>query len=100
MMLRKRLQPSACNSPGSTSGPEFDSPWERISHDLTAFVLSVVGDVPLDSECACVVSVSDVLCNSKKKNIDSCCFANETYGVIGRVHNPYPGLCSATYWCL
>jgi hypothetical protein len=67
MMLRKRLQPSACNSPRSTSGPGFDSPWERISHDLTAFVLSVVGDVPLDSECACVVSVSDVLCNSKKK---------------------------------
>jgi hypothetical protein len=39
----------AC-SPGSTSGPGFDSPWERISQDLTAFVLSVVGDVPVDSE--------------------------------------------------
>jgi hypothetical protein len=37
-------------SPGSTSGPGFDSPWERISQDLTAFVLSVVGGVPVDSE--------------------------------------------------
>jgi hypothetical protein len=73
---------------------------QRDSQDLTAFVLSVVGDVPVDSEappvtarlsgfngvcafsgrrrsrrqrglracihreeCACVVSVSDVLCN-------------------------------------
>jgi hypothetical protein len=54
------------------------------------FVLSVVGDVPVDSEapvvtlsilwicrhslhrdeCACVVSVSDVLCILKKKNRD------------------------------
>jgi hypothetical protein len=59
-------------SPGSTSGPEFDSAWERISQDLTAFVFSVVGDDPLyvcihRDECVCVVSVSDIWCNLKKK---------------------------------
>jgi hypothetical protein len=48
--LRKGLQASGYKSPGSTSGPGFDSSWERISQDLTALVLSVVGDVPVDSE--------------------------------------------------
>jgi hypothetical protein len=37
-------------SSGSTSGPGFDSPWERISQDLMVFVLPVVGDIPVDSE--------------------------------------------------
>jgi hypothetical protein len=41
---------SGYKSLGSTSGPGFDSPWERISQDLMAFVLSVVGDVPVDNE--------------------------------------------------
>jgi hypothetical protein len=33
-----------------------DSSWERISQDLTAFVHSVVGDVPVDSEASVVTS--------------------------------------------
>jgi hypothetical protein len=37
-------------------GPGFDSPWERISQDLTTFVLSVVGDVPVDNEASVVTS--------------------------------------------
>jgi hypothetical protein len=41
---------SSHKSPGSTLGPGFDSAWERISQDLTVFVLSVVGHVPVDSE--------------------------------------------------
>jgi hypothetical protein len=39
-----------CKSTGRTSSPGFDSLWERISQDLTTFVLSVVGNVPVDSE--------------------------------------------------
>jgi hypothetical protein len=42
--------------PGSTSGPGFDSPWERNSQDLTTFVLSAVGDVPVDSEAPVVTT--------------------------------------------
>jgi hypothetical protein len=47
---------SGYKSPGSTSGPGFDSSWERISQDLTSFVLSVVDDVPVDSETPVVTS--------------------------------------------
>jgi hypothetical protein len=43
---RKGLYLSGYKSLGSTSGPGFDSPWERISQDLIAFVLSVVGTFP------------------------------------------------------
>jgi hypothetical protein len=46
---------------GSTSGPGFDSPWERISQDLTAFVLLVVGDVPVES-----VNIEDLPAHSSK----------------------------------
>jgi hypothetical protein len=49
-------KPSGYKSPGSTSGPGFDSLWERISQDVTVFVLSVVGDVPVDSEAPVVTS--------------------------------------------
>jgi hypothetical protein len=57
---RKGMYPSGYKSPGSTSGSGFDSPCERISQYLTVCVLSLV------DEYACVVSVSDVLYNSKK----------------------------------
>jgi hypothetical protein len=53
---RKGLWLSGYKSPSSTSGPGFDSPWERISQDLTTFVFSVVGDVPVDSETPMVTS--------------------------------------------
>jgi hypothetical protein len=56
-------------SPGSTSGPGFDSSWERISQDLTAFVLSVVGDVPVGSErgaCGDFVNLEDLPAKSSK----------------------------------
>jgi hypothetical protein len=53
---RKGLYLSGYKSLGSTSGPGFDSPWERISQDLMAFVLSVVGDVPVDNETYVVTS--------------------------------------------
>jgi hypothetical protein len=46
MSMRKGLWPGRYKSTGSTSVPGFDSPWERISQNLTAFVLSVAGDVP------------------------------------------------------
>jgi hypothetical protein len=55
--LRKGLYPSGFKSPGSTSGPGFDSLWERISQDLTTFVLSVADDVPVYSD-ASVVTLS------------------------------------------
>jgi hypothetical protein len=48
--------PITPQSPDNTSDLGFDSPWERISQDLTAFVLSVVGDVPVDSEAPVVTS--------------------------------------------
>jgi hypothetical protein len=35
---------------GLPLGPGFDSSWEQISQNLTVFVFSVVGDVPVDSE--------------------------------------------------
>jgi hypothetical protein len=53
---QKGLHPSGYKSPDSTSGPGFNSPWEQISQDLTAFVLSVVGDIPVDSEAPVVTS--------------------------------------------
>jgi hypothetical protein len=56
IVSQKGLQPSGYKSLGSTSGPGFDSSWERISQYLTAFVLSVVGDVPVDSEASVVIS--------------------------------------------
>jgi hypothetical protein len=40
----------------------LDSSWERISQDLTAFVLSVVGDVPVDSEAPVVTSSISRIC--------------------------------------
>jgi hypothetical protein len=42
---------------GTTSGPGIDFLWKRISQDVTAFVLSVVCDVSVDSE-ASVVTLS------------------------------------------
>jgi hypothetical protein len=54
--FRERACSSGYKSPGSTSSPGFDSPWERISQDLTAFVLSVVGGVLVDSEAPVVTS--------------------------------------------
>jgi hypothetical protein len=47
---------------GSTSGLRFDSPWERISQDLTVFVLLVVGDVPVDSETPVLTSSILMIC--------------------------------------
>jgi hypothetical protein len=56
--------PVAYKSIGSTSDLEFDSPWERISQNLTALVLSVVGDVPVDSEAPVVDSEAPVVTSS------------------------------------
>jgi hypothetical protein len=39
-----------------TWGPGFDSPWQWIFQDLTTFMLSVVGDIPIDSETLVVTS--------------------------------------------
>jgi hypothetical protein len=45
--------PFGYKSLGSTSGPGFDSPWERIYQDLMGlYVHSVVGDVSVDSEAS------------------------------------------------
>jgi hypothetical protein len=43
-------------SPDSISIPRFDSLWERNSQDLTVFVLSVVGDLPIDDEQICITA--------------------------------------------
>jgi hypothetical protein len=43
-------------APVAHLSPGFDSRWERISQDITAFVLSVVGVVPVDSEMPVVTS--------------------------------------------
>jgi hypothetical protein len=97
--MRMGRKPSAYKSTISPQGPGLDSPCEWISHDLTTFVLSVVGDILVDTKrlwwlrqswgfvgpifedaprgrvcvhvfvgmsVACIVSVSDVLCNSQK----------------------------------
>jgi hypothetical protein len=50
IMSSFEMVPSGYKNSDSTSGPGFDSPWERISQDLTAFLLSLVGGVPVDSE--------------------------------------------------
>jgi hypothetical protein len=51
---------------GSTSGSGFDFPGERISQDLTVFVLLVVGDVPIDSKASVVTSSILRICRSSK----------------------------------
>jgi hypothetical protein len=53
---KSRSPTSGYKSPNNTLDLGFDSPWERISQDLTAFVLSMVGDVPVDSEAPVVTS--------------------------------------------
>jgi hypothetical protein len=55
-VVLRRASRLLVTSTGSTLGLGFDSLWERISQDLMAFVLSVVGDVPVDSETSVVTS--------------------------------------------
>jgi hypothetical protein len=53
---KRVVAPSGYKSLGSNSSLGFDSPRERFFQDLTTFVLSVVGDVPVDSETPVVTS--------------------------------------------
>jgi hypothetical protein len=62
-------EPSGYKSPGSTSGPGFDSRGSEFLRILTAFVLSVVGDVPVGSEapvCGGFVNLEDLPARSPK----------------------------------
>jgi hypothetical protein len=55
LSTRKRCSLMVTRAPVAPS-PGLDSAWERISQDLTVFVLSVVGDVPVVSEVPVVTS--------------------------------------------
>jgi hypothetical protein len=64
--MQKGMQPNGYNS-GSTLGLGFDSSGVRISQDLTTFVLSVVGDVQVDSETHVVTSSILGICRHSRR---------------------------------